>query len=248
MNFSKSTAGLIGLGTLVVGVILALVIFSGRGPAPASASPAPRIPSGKASASAGRSGAEAAQSDYLRALLKYKADQNWGELGVLAFNEAERVSAADRAGTLELLAKHQSSGGFPALFCIARHHWFGGDKDEACRWFIKASVVYSIDAKRCTDATARQAVPAVQSHFAPLSEHLKQIDRQTERQWTQEALDFENGLADREPARWMAAHGLSAFRSKGAARVSTPNAFLPDAQWRAARERERASIAESLAK
>ncbi len=255
MNLGKTAGIVIGSGVLVVGAVLALVIPAGRGPASATGSPggptAP-APSGRAdralAAPAAGSKAKAAQSQYLSALLRHEADRNWVEFGVLAFNEAERISAADRTTTLDMLTTHQSSGGFPALFCIARHHWFAGNKDEACRWFVRASVVYSVDAQRCTDPTSRQAVQAVKAHFAPLSEYLKQYDRQVERQWIQEALDFEQALADREPASWIAAHGLAAFKGKPAGSATTPGAFLPEEQWRSAREAERAAIAASLAK
>ncbi len=254
MNLSKTAGVVIGAGTLVVGGILTLVIPAARPPASAGAFPGgPTVPtpSGKANrapAAAAPSKTKAAPSQYLSTLLRHEAARNWVELGVLAFDEAERVSAADRTSTLDLLANHQSSGGFPALFCIARHHWFAGNKDEACRWFVRASVVYSVDAQRCTDPTSRQAVQAVKAHFAPLSEHLKQYDRQIERQWIQEALDFEQALADREPASWIAAHGLAAFKGKPAGSATTPGAFLPEDQWCSARETERAAIAASLAK
>lgn len=264
MNLSKAALITIGAGILGTGAIVALVIPAARPPAPANAFPPgptapanafPRGPTASAplrrpdrtrATPPGGSKAKAAQSPYHTALLRYQAEKNWVEFGVLAFNEAERVSTTDRVRTLELLGGHQASGGFPALFCIARHHWFAGNKDEACRWFIKARVVYTIDAQRCTDPTARQAVQAVQAQFAPLAEYLEQFDRQIERQWTQEALEFEDGLADREPARWIAAHGLASFKAKPAGSGPAPDAFLPEDQWRAARERARASIAESL--
>lgn len=254
MNLARTGAVAIGAGLVLTGAIVVLVIPAARGPEAAKAyqgvniapAPAARPPQPQSPAKPVR-GAKAPPSAYLTVLRRFAAEKNWTELSVLAFNEAEKISPDDRISTLDLLVEYQESGDFPALFCIARHYWFGGDKEEACRWFLKASVVYSIDAQRCTDPTSRQAVQGVQMHFGPLTEHLKQVDARTKRRWTQEALDFEEGISDRKPARWIAAHGLAAFKT-GKAASGGQGGFLPDDQWPAARERARASIAASLEK
>ena len=238
IHMARSRGLVIAVGSLL-GVGVAVIAFAGRRPAPASASPPPPAPTRAAAVPPPR----APESNFIAALRRHEANGDWVEFCVLAFNEASTISAPDRPGALELLNRHQANGGFPALFCIARHHWFAGDKDEACRWFLRASVVGSIDAQRCTDPTSRQAVHAVRAHFAPLAEHLKGVDRAKQTRWVREALDFEQTIADREPARWIAAHGIGAF---GASAGNAPDPFVGADQWPGVRERARASIAGSL--
>lgn len=256
MNVARVVGLCVGGGAIVTVAVVTLVIPA-RTPAeagattrvPFDAAPSPKVAGprrARAEAMAGNT--TPAESPYMQALRRHEANSNWTEFGVLAFNEAPRVTPGDRTRTLEMLMAQRSSGGFPALFCIARHHWFAGDKDEACRWFIKASVVYTVDAQRCTNPTARQAVQAVRSQFGPLTEHLKKASQEDQRQWTREALEFEDLICQREAARWIAAHGLAAAKGKPAAGGLPEDAFLPEDEWPEARSKARASIVQSLSK
>lgn len=244
------------VGVIVYGATISLIAPSVRTPAPTRAQwklpvsprpqPRPARPAGTPAAGSTSAPSAPAPSPFVDALRRHERVNNWVELGVLALSDVPDLSPADRRGAIELLARHSTNGGFPALFAVAHHQWLLGDKEAACRSFIKASVVGVIDAQRCTDATARQAVSVIRARFGPLAAHLKTLPRETTTAWTREALDFEESIADREPARWIAAHGIkAAFAPPGGAADA---AFLPDEEWAAARERARASIVGSLPK
>lgn len=188
-----------------------------------------------------------APSSFLETLRKHEQVNNWVELGVLALSDSGDAPPADRRAAIDLLKRHTTNGGFPALFAVAHHQWLLGDKEAACRSFVRASVVGVIDAQRCTDTTARQAVSVIRARFVGLAGHLKSVPAETKVVWTREALDFEASISDREPARWIAAHGMKAAFPAGEA-APAGEAFLSDEDWAAARQRTRESILGSLSK
>ncbi len=274
MTFTKIAALALGTGTLAVIAIITLVVPAGK-PKVAAAGPNVRVapppraqvarPAGPVGSQHGPRGSRA-PSAYMTALMKFESEQNWVEFGTRAFNEAGRVDPADRATTIDLVMPHQANGGFPALFCLARLYWYSGDKEKACTWFIRANVVYSIDANRCTDKTAGQAVQVVKAQFKPLLEHLNTVDTATKRAWTMEALEYEETIAEREPPQWIVAHGMAAIRKAASAKTPSkttpskpaqgraapspdaPPDFVSDEEWPEVREKARASLVRSIAK
>ncbi len=161
------------------------------------------------------------------------------DIGLLLFQQAATLSPADRAAAIKWLTARRLSGRMPVLFLIARLHDVAGDSEQAGKWFLAASCIGRIDAQRCDDRSAGQAVPAMESHFPAVRTALR-ADKAKAEKWARAALAMEEELKDREPPYWIAAHGLAAFTSKAPS-------FIGEEAWADHRQKCRESLTSSLA-
>lgn len=173
------------------------------------------IESGKAAGGTGEgvsvapNAADAVPADPAAVKVNLDAMEQAGEfpgLTELLLRGSRGMSEGERAAALEWLEGRQNNGRMPVLFLMARLHQRAGNKDEAAKWFMAASVVGRIDAGGCEDKTAMQHVAAMESHFPDVRILLKE-DAAKAKRLAREALELEEKLKGREKPEWMAGNG-----------------------------------------
>ncbi len=184
-------------------------------------------------------------SNYVDRLQRLEADSQWGDLLVAAFEESVKVSKEARTAAIRWLEGRLRSGRIPVLFCLARLHWLNGEEEPAIKCFMTASIAGQIDAARCSDPTSAGAVAMMERHFEELMARLH--DRDTERRALRYAFELEERLRDREPAHWIAAHGLESFRTASTT-AEDAGPFVADDVWQERRAEIRLSYRVRLGK
>ncbi|MGZ5041649.1 MAG: hypothetical protein ACXWBQ_12980, partial [Usitatibacter sp.] len=94
--------------------------------------------------------------------------------------------------------------------------YYGKQADDARKvagmeHLLKGAIVYRVDAAKCGDSTANQAVPILEGAIgsAEARERLKQ-DAALRARLVASALDYELATGDRPLPKWVCAHGLRA--------------------------------------
>jgi F0F1-type ATP synthase epsilon subunit len=102
---------------------------------------------------------------------------------------------------------------------------------------MAGSLCYRIDAECVADATARQAAALLEAELNDVRAVLRDRPKEIARciAW---ALDFEEAHREREPAQWIAAHGIASIEKEPAEIASDREVFLSDPE----RENARAKI------
>lgn len=159
----------------------------------------------------GAAGGGAGASPVVARIEALEHSREYGELGAMIINDAGKMSAADRAALIAWLEPRQRWGRVPVLFLLSRLYEAQGEMARAAEYYAAAGIAYRIDAKCIADKTAHGAVGIIEMHLPKVREHLANNPREIVRslRW---GLEYEERLKDREPAYWIAAHGLGSMR------------------------------------
>lgn len=233
--------GLAGLGAvLVVGLVtFGLYVHHARSPRFAKASnwsapvtgPVEVVHSGVTAA------AREDQRTFVGDLAALEAAGEFGELGAMAMNLGATLDPQSRAAGMRWFEERVTWGRVPSLFVLSRLYAAAGEMDHAAECYMAGSLSYRIDAECVVDPTARQAAAILESELKEVRASLRENPDEVVRciGW---ALEFEEAHKDREPAYWIAAHGIGTFKA-GGEKPSDEALFVSPEQREQARARMR---------
>jgi hypothetical protein len=157
-----------------------------------------------------------------------EAEGRHADAAVEAFNAAPSCSTAERTSLIAWLEERVSDERMPTMYWLARAHHFAGNRSEAAKWYAGASLTGRIDAARLADASAANAIAALEAHFGAIQKSL-QDDAQLRRASIDWALEHEeHSVKERGVPVWIAAHGMAAFHGGAPA-------LLAEDPWQAKR-------------
>jgi hypothetical protein len=130
----------------------------------------------------------------------------------------------------------------PVYYAFSEALFQAGRKDEAAFWFYAGQLRARFDANRCADASARQAVGALNRRFgSPINKYMFQDISKLE-QMIPTVIEWDRRTVHNYDHRWINLHGMGAIISGLAekAPASPPKALsLPKERWEAIAEETR---------
>lgn len=142
-----------------------------------------------------------------------RTDRENGDIIKLLLEGISGVSNADAKIVENWLEERQLRGDQPYLYLIGSYHGVQKEKRQkktGIKWLAKGSLVYRIDAAKCGDPSATQAVPILEEALAVnlVRQNLKNYPEFRE-EVIKSALEYEEQNKDRQLPKWICSHGMS---------------------------------------
>ena len=165
-----------------------------------------------------------------------------GDYAELTRTLAEHAGTATKGESgliVAWLKRREHDSRFPVLHLLSLYYYREGRTSPSAEWFSAAALVGRVDAARCGDATAAQALTVIEMLHGPIKQRLNAYPEEKARaaRW---ALDYEERNQSRPVATWIASHGIKSF--------GTGSKPLPDAGREVARQRIRAEFEAAFAR
>lgn len=170
------------------------------------------------------------------------ATEQHGDYAELTRNLVQHAATATKGESglvISWLKMREHDSRFPVLHLLSLYYCREGRTSPSAEWFSAAALVGRVDAARCGDATAGQALTVIEMVHGPLKQRLNAYPEEKARvaRW---ALEYEEKNKSRPLASWIASHGIRSF--------GTGAKPLPDAEWEVARQRIRGEFETAFAR
>jgi len=220
------------IGAYMLGGLFVLLLVIGwlarkdtpqRAPAPVAAAksdtaPAPQSPAPKSVAPPSQPAAPAPAPEFIRQL--EGAERNPGDLMKMLADGLKRSNDAEAQQVVDWLTPRRFRGELPYLYFLGAYlakQYDSRKKQEGWEYLVKGGLIYRIDAGRCGDPTANQAVTIVESALGigVLRTRLKESPI-LRKLLIAHAILYEGKTGPRPQPAWICAHGMSNFTGKRA--------------------------------
>ena len=165
-------------------------------------------------------------------------------LGATSDHESDSV--------VESIKAHSDAYPPPVFFALARLLYRRGDVDDAIFWFNAGRLRGNFDALRCTDISARSAIPALVAQVPVELRKAQFTDMQKLSAIVTKAISWDETTPHNYDQRWINLHGMEAMK-KGLGDSSPSSAPLsvPQEKWdglaKQARDDYRKGLEEAIA-
>ncbi|SEM01384.1 hypothetical protein SAMN04489760_102159 [Syntrophus gentianae] len=141
-----------------------------------------------------------------------RTEQNHGDVIKLLFEGLTKVDDKDAQLVTAWLKKRQNRGEQPYLYLIGIYSGLQSNqrsKLHGLEYLAKAALVYRVDAAKCGDPSANQAVPILESSLGVnlIRNNLKNHP-EMRKKIILSALDYEEKSYPRPAPLWICAHGM----------------------------------------
>lgn len=162
------------------------------------------------------------------------------------------TSGHENDSTVENIKAHSDAYPPPVFFALARLLYQRGDVDDAIFWFNAGRVRGNFDALRCTDISARSAIPALVAQIPMELRKAQFADTQKLRAIVAKAMSWDEATPHNYDQRWINLHGMEAMKKGlGDTGPSSSPLSVPQESWdglaRQAREDYRKGLEEAIA-
>lgn len=143
-----------------------------------------------------------------------RTERDKGDLLKLLFDGIGRTDENEARLAIDWLKPREQRGELPYLYLIGLYHGKQTDRhhqSEGIGYFAKAALVYRVDAYRCGDSTANQAVPIMEGFLKMqvLRDGLKlEKNADVRKKAVEGALAYEQKTTDRPLPKWICVHGI----------------------------------------
>jgi hypothetical protein len=171
----------------------------------------------------------------------------YAEIDIKQTREAMQLLAtgtmSERGAAIAGISAHSEQYAPPVFYAMSEALFQAGNRDEAAFWFYAGQLRARFDANRCTDESARQAVPALNQRYGPAINQYAFQDLQKLEAVVNKVVAWDRQTPHNYDQRWINLHGMNAMLSGlGSRSVSGADAplSLPAERWDAIAEQTRA--------
>ena len=141
-----------------------------------------------------------------------QTEREKGDLLKVLFDGAGTVNDDEAKLAVEWLLPRQFRGEHPYLYIVGLYYGRQSDnrrRFQGLEYFLRAALVYRVDAGKCGDPTANQAVPILESALGMkmVRDNLK-AKPDVRQKVIADALAFEEKNKDRPRPEWICIHGI----------------------------------------
>ena len=147
----------------------------------------------------------------------------------------------ERRKTVEAILANPQNYAPPAFYALSNVLASDGRADEGAFWFYFGQLRGRYDATRCADATARQAINALNQTYGPVINQYAFRDLDRLEALVPRVVEFDRRTAHLYDPRWINLHGMGAVLSGLAKTTPQPSAemSLPENRWSSIAEETR---------
>lgn len=161
-------------------------------------------------------------------------------------NALLKGSAADKQQAIKNIRANPQNYAPPVFYVLSNVLFEDGEKDEAAFWFYAGQLRARFDATRCTDPTARSAVPALNQHYGSMINQYTFQDLTKFEALIPKVAEWDRKTPHHYDQRWINLHGMRAtFSGAGGAEGAQPLS-VPKDQWPALAEKNRSDYLEGF--
>jgi hypothetical protein len=162
------------------------------------------------------------------------------------------TSGHENDSIVDNIKAHADAHPPPVLFAMARLLYQRGDVEDAIFWFNAGRLRGNFDALRCTDISARSAIPALVAQTPVELRKAQFADVQRLRAIVAKAISWDEATPHNYDQRWINPHGMEAMKKGlGDTNPSSSPLSVPQEKWdglaKQAREDYRKGLEEAIA-
>ena len=120
---------------------------------------------------------------------------------------------AEKARAIDALLASPETFAPPVRYLLSHVLFGSGDRDEAAFWFYAGQLRARVDANRCADISARQAVSVLNDEYGPRIDQYTSKDIPKLKALIPRVVEWDTHTPRNHDHRWITLHGMEAIRS-----------------------------------